>query len=217
MGGGKRVNGYKVIDMDSWKRRIHCAVFQNYALPQYCITAELDVTEFYKNIKKRNKSFTFSMMYLIGKNANAIEEFRYRFLGGDVVLFDRIDTAFTYMDEDSDLFKVVRAEMTDDIDEYISAARNAAENQKEYFTGPLGNDVFQFSALPWIQYTHVSHTFSGDPKCATPLFDWGRFYERGGKLWLPFSVQAHHSFVDGIHIGRLIDSIQTDLNEDPWR
>lgn len=211
------MNGYKVIDMESWKRRIHCGVFQNYALPQYCITAELDVTEFYQNIKKRSKSFTFSLMYLIGKNANAIEEFRYRFLGGDVVLFDRIDTAFTYMDEDSDLFKVVRAEMTDDIDEYISTARNAAKKQKEYFTGPLGNDVFQFSALPWIRYTHVSHTFSGDPKCATPLFDWGGFYERDGKLWLPFSVQAHHSFVDGIHIGRLIDSIQTDLNEDPWR
>ncbi|WP_442872068.1 CatA-like O-acetyltransferase [Agathobaculum sp. NTUH-O15-33] len=48
---------------------------------------------------------------------------------------------------------------------------------------------------------------------ATPLFDWGKFFERDGKLLLPFSVQAHHSFVDGLHIGRLADALQRDLNE----
>ena len=30
---------------------------------------------------------------------------------------------------------------------------------------------------------------------------------------MPFSVQAHHSFVDGIHIGRLIDSVQSYMDE----
>ncbi|MEL7568599.1 MAG: CatA-like O-acetyltransferase [Dehalobacterium sp.] len=29
---------------------------------------------------------------------------------------------------------------------------------------------------------------------------------------LPFSVQVHHSFVDGIHIGKLANSLQNYLN-----
>ncbi|WP_341467042.1 CatA-like O-acetyltransferase [Clostridium transplantifaecale] len=43
--------------------------------------------------------------------------------------------------------------------------------------------------------------------------DWGKYFERDGRVILPFSVQAHHSFVDGIHIGKLIDLLQKYLNK----
>lgn len=54
--------------------------------------------------------------------------------------------------------------------------------------GPLGNDVFQFSSMPWVWYTHISHTNSGKKENATPLFDWGRYFERNGRWLLSFSV-----------------------------
>ena len=60
-------------------------------------------------------------------------------------------------------------------------------------------------------YRHISHTNPGRKDNATPLFDWGRYYESGGRLLLPFSVQAHHSFVDGLHIGRLAEQLQSSL------
>lgn len=102
--------------------------------------------------------------------------------------------------------------ISDTLEDYVAAAIERAESQKEYFTGPLGNDVFQFSPLPWVSYTHISHTNSGKKDNATPLFDWGKYFIRDGKFILPFSVQVHHSFVDGIHIGKLADSLQTYLN-----
>lgn len=154
-----------------------------------------------------------AMIYAVSKYANEIEEFRYRFLDGKVVLFDRIDTAFTYLNKETELFKVVNVPMCDSMEEYVSLALKTAEKQKEYFTGPLGNDVFQFSPMPWVSYTHISHTNSGKKDNATPLFDWGRFYEKDGKILLPFSVQAHHSFVDGLHIGKLYELVQKYLNE----
>ena len=46
-----------------------------------------------------------------------------------------------------------------------------------------------------------------------PLFDWGKYIERDGKVLLPFSVQAHHSFVDGLHVGRLAEAIQDYLDQ----
>lgn len=69
--------------------------------------------------------------------------------------------------------------------------------------GPLENDVFQCSPMPWVTYTHISNTnFRGKKDNATPLFDWGKYYEKNGKIVIPISVQAHHSFVGGIHIGQ---------------
>lgn len=131
---------------------------------------------------------------------------------GQVVLFDKIDTAFTYLNEDTGLFKVVNVPMLDDLEEYCELASKTAKEQKEYFTGPLGNDVFQYSSIPWITYTHISHTNSGKKENATPLFDWGKYYEKEGKLLMPISVQAHHSFVDGLHIGQFADELQRYLN-----
>lgn len=207
------MNSYKVIDEKNWKRAMHCAVFRNCIEPAFCVTFELDITNFLHKIKEQNYSFTMAMIYAVSKCANEIEEFRYRFVDGRVVLFDRIDTAFTYLNKDTELFKVVNVPFADTIGEYIERAAKAAKEQTEYFTDPLGNDVFQFSPMPWVSYTHISHTNSGKKDNATPLFDWGKFFERNGKIILPFSVQAHHSFVDGLHIGKLSDKVQRFLDE----
>ena len=110
------------------------------------------------------------------------------------MLYEQIHTAFTYLNQETGLFKVVNVEMTDTLEEYVISAAEKTAAQTEYFTGPMGNDVFLFSAFPWISYTHISHTDSGNRDNTVPLFDWGRYYEKDGKIMLPFSVQVHHSF-----------------------
>lgn len=203
---------YQVIDRKTWKRNMHCQIFQNALEPQYCISLELDITNFLKMVKENGYSFTFSFIYAVCRCANEIEEFRYRFLDGEVVLYDRIHTSFTYLDPETELFKFVSVPMQPDMEAYIRAAKEKVKNQKEYFETPPANDEFSFSALPWISYTHISHTISGNGN-AVPLFDWGKFYKRDGKMLLPFSVQAHHSFVDGIHVGKLVEKLQNYLND----
>lgn len=206
-------NSYQIIDEKTWKRAMHCMVFRNSVEPAFCVTFELDITNFYHQIKAQQYSFTIAMVYAVCKCANEIEEFRYRFLDGKVVLFDRIDTAFTYLNEETELFKVVNVPMQDTMQDYVELATRMAREQKEYFTGPLGNDVFQCSPMPWITYTHISHTNSGKKDNATPLFDWGKYYEKDGRLMMPVSVQVHHSFVDGVHIGKFAEKLQKFINE----
>ena len=207
------MNTYQVIDEKKWERAMHCMVFRESVEPAFCVTFEADITNFRRKVKEQKLSFTLAMVYAVCKCANEIEAFRYRFLDGKVVLFDHIDTAFTYLNQDTELFKVVNVPLRGSIQEYVEAAGKAAREQKEYFTGPLGNDVFQCSPMPWITYTHISHTNSGKKDNATPLFDWGKYYEKDGRLVMPVSVQAHHSFVDGIHIGRFADKLQKYMDE----
>ncbi|MCB5873811.1 chloramphenicol acetyltransferase [Blautia producta] len=206
-------NLYKVIDENTWERAMHCMVFRNSVEPAFCVTFEVDVTDLKEYMKKNNLSFTLAMVYVVCKCANKIEEFRYRFVDGKIVLFDHIDTAFTYLNKETRLFKVVNVPMMDNIKEYCINAKKIADEQETYFTGSLGNDVFQCSPMPWVTYTHISHTNSGKKDNATPLFDWGKYYEKDGRWIMPVSVQAHHSFVDGIHIGEFVDALEKYLAE----
>ena len=206
-------NKYEVIDESTWERAMHCMVFRNSIEPAFCVTFEADITEFKKKVKEEGLSFTLAMVYAVCKCANEVEALRYRFLDGKVVLYERIDTAFTYLNKETGLFKVVNVPFINNLPEYVALALKTAEEQQEYFTAPLGNDVFQCSPMPWVTYTHISHTNSGKKDNATPLFDWGKYYEKDERVLIPISIQAHHSFVDGIHIGQFVDALQKFFNE----
>lgn len=206
-------NKYEVIDESTWERAMHCMVFRNSIEPAFCVTFEADITEFKKKVKEEGLSFTLAMVYAVCKCANEVEALRYRFLDGKVVLYERIDTAFTYLNKETGLFKVVNVPFIDNLPEYVALALKTAEEQQDYFTAPLGNDVFQCSPMPWVTYTHISHTNSGKKDNATPLFDWGKYYEKDERVLIPISIQAHHSFVDGIHIGQFVDALQKFFDE----
>lgn len=206
-------NKYEVIDESTWERAMHCMVFRNSIEPAFCVTFEADVTEFKNKVKEEGLSFTLAMVYAVCKCANEVEALRYRFLDGKAVLYERIDTAFTYLNKETELFKVVNVPFIENLSEYVALATKTAEEQQEYFTGPLGNDVFQCSPMPWVTYTHISHTNSGKKDNATPLFDWGKYYEKDERVLIPISIQAHHSFVDGIHIGQFVDALQKFFDE----
>ena len=192
---------------------MHCMVFRNSIEPAFCVTFEADITEFKKKVKEEGLSFTLAMVYAVCKCANEVEALRYRFLDGKVVLYERIDTAFTYLNKETGLFKVVNVPFIDNLPEYVALALKTAEEQQDYFTAPLGNDVFQCSPMPWVTYTHISHTNSGKKDNATPLFDWGKYYEKDERVLISISIQAQHSFVDGIHIGQFVDALQKFFNE----
>ena len=202
----------KYIDVSTWKRAMHCEVFRNSVQPQYCVTFNVDITNFLSQVKKRRFSFTFSFVYAVTKCANEMEEFRCRFVDGKPAIFETINTSFTYLNETTELFKVVNVPMQETIEDYVVLAKKTEENQTDYFVAPMANDIYQFSPFPWVSYTHISHTESGKKDNAIPLFDWGKFYEKDGKIYLPFSVQVHHSFIDGVHIGKLAEKLQCYLD-----
>lgn len=200
------------IDLETWDRAMHYQVFRDSVQPQYCVTFDVNVTNFLAKTKEQGYSFTFSFVYAVTKCANQIEAFRCRFVDGKPAVFETINTSFTYLDKDTGLFKVVNVPMQERIEDYVALAKETEGKQTEYFAAPMGNDIYQFSSFPWVSYTHISHTESGRKDNATPLFDWGKFYERNGKVLMPFSVQVHHSFVDGVHIGKMAEILQSYLD-----
>ena len=93
------------------KGQFTALLFRNRIEPAFCVTLEADITNYKRMVKEKGLSFTLAMVYAVCKCANHIEAFRYRFVDGQVVLYNRVDTAFTYLNKDTGLFQVVNVPM----------------------------------------------------------------------------------------------------------
>ena len=69
------MNSYTLVDENNWRRREHCALFRHYVEPSYCMTVDLDITNFLRTIREEGYSFTMSFIWVVSKCANEIEEF----------------------------------------------------------------------------------------------------------------------------------------------
>jgi chloramphenicol O-acetyltransferase type A len=208
----------KYIDLENWKRKGHFEFFYRMDYPQFNICMDLDISNFLAFTKSKNLPFYYSMIYAVTDVINKIDNFKYRIRENKVVLHDKIHPSFTDMNKDKndDLFKLVTLDFKDDISEFAKYAKEASQNQNDYFgldklTGR--DDLIYITCIPWISFTHISHTISLNKNDSVPRISWGKYYNKGEKVVLPFSVQVHHALIDGFHIGKYIEKLQEYLDE----
>jgi chloramphenicol O-acetyltransferase type A len=203
----------KEIDLANWKRRGHYDFFHRMDYPQYNICMNIDVTNFLRFTRENELSFYYAMIFASTTVLNQIENFKYRIRDDKVVLHDVIHPSFTDMDKngDDDLFKMVTVDLTDDIATFVRSTKETSENQTAYFAPEklVGRDDLTYiTCLPWISFTHISHTISLNNNDSVPRLSWGKYFQQGEKTLLPFSVQVNHALVDGLHVGEYIEQLQ---------
>lgn len=208
----------KYIDLETWKRKEHFNFFYKADYPQYNVCMDIDVSNFLKYIKKEGISFYYTMIFSVIHVVNTIENLRYRIRDGKVILHDEVHPSFTDMskDDNEDLFKVVTLEMKDNIIDFVKYAKEVSENQQYYFElgKPAGrDDLVYITCLPWISFTHISHTVTLNKDDSVPRISWGKYYKQGDKTLLPFSVQVHHALADGYHVAMYLKKLQAFIDE----
>lgn len=201
----------KHIDINTWKRKQHFEFFYRMDYPQYNICMNVDVTRFLKFTKENSLSFYYAMIFAATSAVNKTEALKYRIRAGNVVLHEKVHPSFTDMAKNDDLFKLVRLDLTEDIFSFVKAAAYASANQKEYILPEHSSgrdDVIYITCIPWISFTHVSHTIALNRNDSVPRISWGKYFSDGNKTLLPFSVQVHHALADGLHIGQYVETLQ---------
>jgi chloramphenicol O-acetyltransferase type A len=204
----------KKVNIESWNRKQTFEFFKDMDQPKYTITVDLDVTDFYKYVKKKETSFYFAMMYVVMIEMNAMENMKYRFYDNEVILCDQLHPSFTDTIPLTAQFKIVTADMKEDMFEFIKSAKEASEKQGSLFIDMSKEqrpDLVYITTFPWAKFTQVSHAHQYDHQCAIQRVAWGKFEEIDGRLKMPFSIEAHHAFVDGLHVGIFINRLQERL------
>ena len=205
----------KEISINDWKRKEHFAFFSGMDYPHINICFNVDITDLIFKIREEKYPLYYTLIYLSTISANQVEEFRYRIRDDKVILHESLNPSFTEMDDDTDLFKMVTVEMRDSLKDFIDAAKNKSDRQKEYFV-PADfinrDDYIFFTSIPWISFTHISHTINLNKNDSVPRISWGKHFKEASTIWLPYSVQVNHSFADGIHVGQFKEVLENNIN-----
>jgi Chloramphenicol O-acetyltransferase len=206
------------IDLEKWSRKDHFNFFRQLDYPHFNVCGNVDITAFYKYIKDNGLPFFISVLYASTKTANSIKEFRYRIREDKVIEHDIVSPSFTVMTE-GEVFSFCTAQYTDSYMEFkanslleIDKIKNSVRIKDE----PGRDDLLYITSIPWISFTNITHPIQMNPVDSIPRISWGKFFEEGGKIKLPLSVQAHHALVDGIHVGRFFNTMQ-DILDNPQK
>jgi chloramphenicol O-acetyltransferase type A len=201
-------------------RRDRFELFNNMDSPALNITFTLDLPDFRPWCRAQGLPPFHVLLCAVLRAIKKIENFRYRIDGDEVFMVDRLIPSFTVINGHNDL-NFAMFEWSDDVRTFVSrgiAAREEASAMTELNTRyrtlsprEAKHQVF-VTCIPWLAFTSIQHPTAvlGSPDI--PSLAWGKFREGApGELVLPFSVQAHHGFVDGFHVHQLGQQIATEL------
>ena len=202
------------LDLNTWNRKEHFLFFKQMEEPFYGITTTIDCTKAYAKAKELGVSFFSYYLHKTLSAVNAIENFRYRIIEDEVYVFDVIDASATVMREDT-TFGFSYMPYTENPIDFAHIVKTEIEHIQTttgVFTREYPENLIHFSALPWINFSSLSHarSFSWPDSC--PKISYGKLLDENGKKTMPISVHVHHGLVDGYHVGLFLDALQQLMN-----
>lgn len=204
----------KTIDLASWPRREQFEFFRGMDYPHFNLTANVGLSEFYRYVKAQNFSFFKCMVYIACRTANEIPEFRLRIRGNEVVEHDIVHPAFTILRPD-EVFAFCPADYKPDFAAFYAEAAQCMEQAKKSLAlgdEPHRDDQLFITSIPWVSFTSLTHPIHMHPVDSVPRLAWGKYFEENGQRKLPFSIQAHHALMDGLHAGKYFMLLQEHLD-----
>lgn len=197
------------VDIESWDRKEHFKFFGQFEEPYHGVCVNIDCTAGYRFAKENGVSFFLYYVYQSLSAAQIIKPFRYRWEGDEVFIYDRID-AGTTIGRSNGTFGFSHINYSPSFEEYITGANQEVKRVQESTLlerNPAGN-VIRYSALPWIDFTALSHARMFSFRDTCPKISFGKITENNGKKTMPVSIHVHHALVDGLHVGQYIECYQ---------
>ena len=201
------------INLETWNRKDHFLFFKQMEEPFYGITTTLDCTKGYEEAKQLGVSFFTYYLHKTLVAVNAVENFKYRIENDEVVLHETICASATIMREDKTFgFSYMDfAENLHEFAEIVTTEIDRIQHTTGIFTRTYPENIIHFSALPWIDFTSISHARSFTWPDSCPKISFGKMTDQNGKKSIPLSVHVHHGLVDGYHVGLFLEKLQAML------
>jgi len=205
------------LEIESWNRRRQFEFFKDYDNPFFNICASLDVTRL-RDLTRAAKNISFFIAYhfLSIKTANEVEQFRYRLRGERVLVHEHIHAGTTLLLAD-ETFTFVYFDYTEDYEEFQTRAQATVERAKNGHTSlderADRDDLIYHSVIPWVTFTSISHAREGRGIESVPKIAFGKYREEGERIRMPVSVEVHHALMDGLHVGRYFEKLESYFSD----
>ncbi len=203
---------YHLINLETWPRKEHFHFYQQFEQPYFNICCDLNAKELYNYCQKHPISFFDAYIFLVMKALNKIDAFKYRLADEQVRVYDKISVGVTQMAADQ-TFRFSEIDFSKTFSKFQRLSAIASDNAKnENFWSErvqknqqIKNTVY-ITVIPWISFTSFSHAKYGQDKNGIPRLVFGKMNK--DTFQMPFSIDVHHSLVDGLHVGDLVKVLQ---------
>ncbi|MDQ8006325.1 MAG: chloramphenicol acetyltransferase [Pedobacter sp.] len=205
----------KKINIETWKRREHFKLFSQFEEPFFGVVVNIDCTKAYANAKATSKSFFLYYLYRALKAANSIEEFRYRILNDEVIIHDQASVSTT-INRPNGTFGFAYFDYNTDENIFIADAQKAiqvVQSTEGLTPSKPGASEIHFSAIPWVDFTSLSHARSFTFPDSSPKISFGKVTEKEGIKTMAVSIHIHHGLADGYHVGQFVTQFQKLMDE----
>ncbi len=205
-----------LLDLENWNRKEHFEHFSKMEEPFFGVTVEIDCTKAYQTAKDLKTSFFIFYLHKTLVAANTIENFKYRIAENQIYINDRVDASATIGRKD-DSFGFSLIEYNPDFkifEKNAHAEIDRIQNTTGLFTRSFDDDnLIHFSAIPWLNFTSISHARSYSYPDSCPKISFGKMITSStGKKTMAMSVHVHHGLMDGLHVGKFVDLFQELMN-----
>jgi chloramphenicol O-acetyltransferase type A len=205
------MSGY--LDVETWSRRRQFEFFKDYHNPFFNICTSVDVTPLLGLTRAmRDISFFVAYHFFSIKAANEVEPFRYRLRSERVLVHERIHAGTTLLLADEN-FTFAYFDYEEDFAVFHARAKATIERAKaggvQLHERDDRDDLVYHSVIPWATFTSISHARKGGRQESVPKIAFGKYRAEGGRTMMPVSVEVHHALMDGLHVGRYFERLES--------
>ena len=235
---GTNTAEYRIVDLDTYKRKTILEYFLSLSSPQTGFTVDVDVTELIRFCKENRCSFFLTFLHIAALSADSVPQFRHRlhrlteeekkdprhskypdkgpFKDLEIRVYEKCPTSHTEQG-DSETYCYCYLNHHMPWKEYIETAteiQRKARIDASLSCGPEALEVYYLlSCVPWVRYTDCIHPW-GNQFDSNPRIGWGKYEaDFRGRMMMPVTVRVHHGLVDGQHIALFFKKVDDNIKK----
>jgi chloramphenicol O-acetyltransferase type A len=186
--------------------------YRRFANPFYSMTFELEATRLKAFVDSHGYRTYLNLCYFFTRAAQSIEDFRYRWRDGKIVLYERLHPGLT-VPAAGGSFSYAHLRFDGDVHGFNERAESRLPPPTAAPRLPVTeheNFLF-FTAIPNTVFSGFTHAWAS-PLDGAPRVAFGSLIERDERLWTSVGVQVNHCFIDGRALGELARRAQEEFD-----
>ena len=199
----------KIIEFDNYERKDLFNHYNDNDNPFLYLTTKIDITNIY-NYCKKHKNHYATIGYIIGKTANQIDNFKYRYIDNKIIYYDKLN--INYTQEKNNIIGYFTTPYANSYKEYI---KNYINIQKDFYNDKYKlesrQDEIWVSCFPWGNFTGLITPYN--KKILIPQFIWDKYIIEDNKIYINLMIMIHHGLADGKHIGKFIENLTKNIEQ----
>jgi chloramphenicol O-acetyltransferase type A len=209
----KTIDGEAVqIDRRTWARGPLYDLFRNVSDPFHGVCLRVDCTETFRYAKDSRTSLFLALLHRSLTAAQHIENFMTRIVEGEAWQY-KVIHGESAVGRANGTIGFGHYPYQPNLHEFVLNASREVERVKERhdLEKYVGQNVMLFSALPWFDFTSISHARDSSWRDSAPRITFGKVTEAAGKHTMPVSIHVHHGLADGLHVAQFVEQFERCL------